>query len=61
MTTHRTHVVLAGSNKSGGLLQTCCRCMAEKPPEGGVNVTTSKWYCFHCWRAIQQRSRKCMA
>ena len=30
-------------------LQMCSKCMKEKPPEGGVEMSATKWICASCW------------
>ena len=27
----------------------CDKCEILKPPEGGIQMSPSKWYCAHCW------------
>jgi hypothetical protein len=27
----------------------CNKCETVKPPEGGIQMSPSKWYCAHCW------------
>lgn len=30
-------------------LQYCNSCDYDTPPEGGIQLTTSKWICSKCW------------
>lgn len=30
-------------------LKHCSKCETMKPPEGGIQMNPSKWYCAHCW------------
>ena len=30
-------------------LQMCSKCMKEKPPEGGVEMSATRWICASCW------------
>lgn len=30
-------------------LQLCSKCNKEKPPEGGVEMSATKWVCASCW------------
>jgi hypothetical protein len=30
-------------------LQLCSKCNKEKPPEGGVEMSATKWICASCW------------
>ena len=27
----------------------CDKCDESKPPEGGIQMSPSKWYCARCW------------
>ena len=27
----------------------CNKCEELRPPEGGINMSPSKWICAHCW------------
>ena len=27
----------------------CSRCKHDKPPEGGIELSPTKWYCGPCW------------
>ena len=27
----------------------CDKCETTKPPEGGIQMSPSKWYCARCW------------
>jgi hypothetical protein len=37
-------------------MQICSKCLKEKPPEGGVEMSATKWVCASCWtnRAIRR-------
>jgi len=30
-------------------LKTCDKCGQTKPPEGGIQMSPSKWHCVTCW------------
>jgi hypothetical protein len=30
-------------------LQKCNQCLVEKPPEGGVEMSATRWLCASCW------------
>ena len=30
-------------------LQMCSKCNRERPPEGGVEMSATKWVCASCW------------
>lgn len=32
----------------------CNPCKQDKPPEGGVQMTPSKWVCYSCWKKIKR-------
>lgn len=51
------NIALPGSPKSSRPLQFCSRHKADAPPEGGVNLTPSKWVCLSCWASLRQRQR----
>lgn len=40
-------------------MQTCSKCLKEKPPEGGVEMSATKWVCASCWtnRAIRRTNK----
>lgn len=59
--THKTHITLPNSLKAAGPLRPCSRCKQDKPPEGGVSLTPTKWCCFGCWRGVQLKGRTCTA
>ncbi len=40
---------LAGSTKTGDRYKTCARCEKEQPPEGGVELSPTRWICVVCW------------
>lgn len=42
------HVRLNG-NCHGHKLQLCNKCAMEKPPEGGVEMSATRWLCASCW------------
>ena len=42
------HLRLNG-NTHAHKLQLCSKCMKEKPPEGGVEMSATKWVCASCW------------
>jgi hypothetical protein len=38
-----------GSKQPIHQLKHCDKCETMKPPEGGIQMNPSKWYCAHCW------------
>jgi hypothetical protein len=30
-------------------LQMCNKCLRQKPPEGGVEMSATRWICASCW------------
>ncbi len=42
------HIRLNG-NVHGHKLRLCNKCEEKKPPEGGVQMSTSRWICASCW------------
>jgi hypothetical protein len=42
------HVRLNG-NCYAHKLQMCGKCLKEKPPEGGVEMSATRWICASCW------------
>jgi len=42
------HIRLNG-NMHGHKLQLCNKCEEKKPPEGGVQMSASRWICASCW------------
>lgn len=42
------HIRLNG-NCHGHKLQLCNKCAREKPPEGGVEMSATRWICASCW------------
>ena len=42
------HVRLNG-NMYAHKMQMCSRCLREKPPEGGVEMSATRWICASCW------------
>lgn len=42
------HVRLNG-NMYAHKLQMCNKCNREKPPEGGVEMSATRWICASCW------------
>jgi hypothetical protein len=42
------HLRLNG-NVHGHKLQMCSKCLNEKPPEGGVEMSATRWMCASCW------------
>jgi hypothetical protein len=31
--------------------KTCAKCEQSKPPEGGIDMTPTRWICAACWVA----------
>ena len=42
------HVRLNG-NRHSHKLQMCSKCLRDKPPEGGVEMSATRWICASCW------------
>jgi len=42
------HIRLNG-NMHGHKLRLCNKCEEKKPPEGGVQMSASRWICASCW------------
>ncbi len=42
------HLRLNG-NVNGHKLQLCNKCLRQKPPEGGVEMSATRWICASCW------------
>jgi len=38
-----------GSKQPIHQLQLCNKCEEKRPPEGGIQMNPSKWYCASCW------------
>lgn len=38
-----------GSKQPIHQLKLCNKCDEMKPPEGGIQMNPSKWYCAPCW------------
>jgi len=30
----------------------CDKCERSKPPEGGVQMSSGRWYCQKCWHSL---------
>ena len=41
--------VRLNGNVHGHKLQKCNVCLVEKPPEGGVEMSATRWLCASCW------------
>lgn len=42
-------------NPRAQILRPCSGCQKTVPPEGGINLSPTRWICVACW---QQRQRK---
>jgi len=38
-----------GSKQPVHKYQLCNNCMQPRPPEGGVELSATKWHCASCW------------
>ena len=38
-----------GSKQPTHKFKLCGRCEESKPPEGGIQMNPTKWYCAACW------------
>lgn len=42
-------VSLNGSSRNSHPLRLCDKCETKKPPEGGIQMGSGRWYCASCW------------
>ena len=47
----RRQLFLNGGNppQPSHQFKVCGKCSESKPPEGGINMTPTKWICAACW------------
>ena len=41
--------ITLGSKQPTHQLKHCDRCEEKRPPEGGIQMSQSKWHCAACW------------
>jgi hypothetical protein len=41
-------ISLPGSTKSDTPTQACSSCEKDKPPEGGIQMSATRWHCASC-------------
>ena len=49
---------LPGSAKTAKNYKTCSVCEKEQPPEGGVEMSPTRWVCVVCWTRSTQKKGK---
>lgn len=44
--------------RSGQLFKPCGKCGVDKPPEGGIQMSQTRWLCAVCWtaRAVRRKA-----
>ena len=45
----KTHNLDIGSNQPVHRYKLCNKCEEMKPPEGGVEMSSTRWLCMGCW------------
>lgn len=49
---------LPGSGIQGQKYKTCAKCSKDQPPEGGIEMSPTRWVCVLCWtRKAQSKGR----
>lgn len=47
------------SNRNMGTMKTCSHCEKPRVPEGGVELSPTRWVCAKCWSdAVRKGVRK---
>lgn len=49
---------LGGQQPNTQRFKQCDKCDVSKPPEGGIQMSPSKWYCAACWALRATRRPK---
>ena len=49
---------LPGSGLHAQKFKLCTKCNESKPPEGGIDLSQSKWYCAGCWIKRKMNERR---
>lgn len=44
-----SHQLEIGSNQPVHKYKECAKCNERRPPEGGIQMNHTKWYCASCW------------
>ena len=42
-------IILPGSLKTSEALRECSKCGDQRAPEGGVDLSPTRWVCARCW------------
>lgn len=45
-------VPLPGSSKHAHQMRECSKCLKQKDPGGGIQMSPTKWRCSECWRGF---------
>ena len=51
-------MTLNGSSRNVQPLRLCDKCETKKPPEGGVQRGSGRWYCAVCWMKRNSKGKK---
>ena len=51
----RHQIKLPGSAIHGQKYKTCAKCEKEQPPEGGIDMSPTRWVCVVCWTRRTQK------
>lgn len=43
---------------NGQRLKVCIQCTEPKPPEGGIDMSPTRWLCARCWKTFSHRRLK---
>ncbi|CAB4195439.1 hypothetical protein UFOVP1298_19 [uncultured Caudovirales phage] len=57
MSFQKTGITLPNSAVLSNKFQLCNKCLKEKPPEGGVEMSPTKWICARCWTIRATRTQ----
>lgn len=49
MTGFVRHQLEIGSKQPVHKYKLCNKCEEQKPPEGGISMSPTKWHCASCW------------
>jgi hypothetical protein len=54
MTGFTRHQLELGNKQPVHKFKLCAKCDEQKPPEGGIDMSPTRWHCSTCWtlRAI---------
>lgn len=48
----KTHLLLSNKSvaaRNGHRFKLCGKCSQSKPPEGGIDMSPTRWICASCW------------